>query len=643
MHKLQNETSSKKISSTGLNIISVILSVLVSLGVCISNNVYTPSEKKSEQLLNGISVFLWKLTKSYTSSGFLMLFIAILMFFAIRYLLPLTNKKAFKYTITLSYIFSFFFVLADSYYSGNNWNKVFGSADAFILSLIKIIGIAIIAFFVLDLLFRTDITMESSTDSKIFCKRFFLLMGVILLCWLPYFIFNYPGVFVHDACDEIAQATNQRFGCGTINRTMNPDSTMLWNNHHPVFYTAVLWFFVKFGRLIGSYTISFFIYCLLQAIAMSGVFAYTLMYMNTHGLSRKLSKAMLLFFALNPLFPLWCTTITKDTPFTIIFLLCTILLYDAVIYPDKLSIKKCLVTGCALLLLCMLRNNGFYLLLVLLPFLLFTIRKNKKQVLKLLIVIAAPLLFFKIIYSSLIFNALGIQGGSIAEMLSVPFQQTARYISEYPEDVTSEEEAAILSMFTVDSLSELSDLYNPIISDPVKAQYNKYSTGNDKLSYIKVWGRQLIRHPDAYLEAFFNMTYGWFNYDSPRDYPFYTSGDELIEDLLPGISTANPFTGYRNTVQQFLNMIFEMPVISFIFKYSSYTWLLFCLLFVMLHRHKYRELAGCGLIYLNYLICFIGPVSCFRYALPMIVCLPFVIFAALNRKTQTENKLLDGE
>lgn len=634
METIQNDHSPKKPGSIQSEIWSALLAILGSLGICISNNIYTPSAKESKYLLNDAAIFLWKLTKACTASGFLMLFIIILFFFAIRFLLPLIDRKAFKYTIPLSYLSAFILVLADSYYTDNNWNKIFGSASAFTLSLIKIIGLSVLLFFILDLLFRTNIDIENSTDKKIFCKSFFMIMGIMLICWLPYLIFNYPGVFVHDACDEIAQATNQRWGCGTINRTMNPESSMLWNNHHPVFYTAILWFFVKLGRLIGSYTLSFFIYGILQAVVMAGVFTYTMMYMRRHGLSKKHSKIMLIFFALNPLFPLWCTTIVKDTPFAIIFLLCTILLYDVVIYPDKLSIRKCIATGLSLLLLCLLRNNGFYLLLVLLPFLILAVRKNKKQVLKLLITIAAPLFLFKVVYSGILFHALGIQGGSIAEMLSIPFQQTAYYVTAYPEDVKPSEEPAILSMFTVESLSELSDLYNPIISDPVKAEYNKYATGHAKKEYIKVWGKQLIRHPDAYLQAFFNMTYSWFNDDSPRDYPFYNSGDDLVEDLLPGISVTNPLSGYRSTMYQFLNMIFELPFISLIFKFSTYTWLIFGLLFVMLHRRKYKELVSCGLIYLNYMICFIGPVACFRYALPMIMCLPFLIFAALTCSRQ---------
>ncbi len=51
---------------------------------------------------------------------------------------------------------------------------------------------------------------------------------------------------------------------------------------------------------------------------------------------------------------------------------------------------------------------------------------------------------------------------------SIPMQQTARYLKEYPDDVTKEEAKAIDGVMKYD---EIADLYNPELSDPVKATY----------------------------------------------------------------------------------------------------------------------------------------------------------------------------
>lgn len=317
------------------------------------------------------------------------------------------------------------------------------------------------------------------------------------------------------------------------------------------------------------------------------------------------------------------------------------MLYDAIMYPDKLTIKKCIVTGFLLLLLCMLRNNGFYLLLVLLPFLLITLRKNKTQMLKLFIVIFIPLFLFKIVYTGFIFNALNIRGGSVAEMMSIPFQQTARYITEYPDDITEEEETAILNVLSVPSVHRIAKLYNPTLADYVKNRYNQQATSEELKEYIKVWCCQLVRHPDAYAEAFFNMTYSWFSFENKRGFSYYSQSNERVYELFPDIPEQHVFSGYRNALWQFLRLLRQLPFTAFLFKSAFYTWMFIALLFIMLCRKKYREIISCGLIYLNYLICFIGPIGYLRYALPMIVCIPFVMFIAFKREPSNTLKSCD--
>ena len=78
---------------------------------------------------------------------------------------------------------------------------------------------------------------------------------------------------------------------------------------------------------------------------------------------------------------------------------------------------------------------------------------------------------------------LGVEKGSVKEVLSIPFQQTARYIKEYPEEVTLKEKKAINDILSYDGIKEN---YNPEISDFVKNTFREGS--EDKLDeYFKVW------------------------------------------------------------------------------------------------------------------------------------------------------------
>ena len=90
------------------------------------------------------------------------------------------------------------------------------------------------------------------------------------------------------------------------------------------------------------------------------------------------------------------------------------------------------------------------------------------------------------------------QAASLGEALSLPFQQTARFVSEYASEVTDEERAAIDGVLVYD---ELAKCYQPELSDPVKAMYRKTATPRDWLAYGQAWASQMIRHPGCCLSA----------------------------------------------------------------------------------------------------------------------------------------------
>lgn len=74
--------------------------------------------------------------------------------------------------------------------------------------------------------------------------------------------------------------------------------------------------------------------------------------------------------------------------------------------------------------------------------------------------------------------SLKITGGSVRESLSVPFQQTARYVRDYGDEVTEEVKEAIDSILRYDLLASK---YNPNLSDPVKKLFNENS--ESRISY----------------------------------------------------------------------------------------------------------------------------------------------------------------
>ena len=64
----------------------------------------------------------------------------------------------------------------------------------------------------------------------------------------------------------------------------------------------------------------------------------------------------------------------------------------------------------------------------------------------------------------------GVKPGGKQEMLSIPFQQTARYVKYYGNDVSTEEEKVIRKVLDYDTIGKN---YDPDLSDPVKNTYKQ--------------------------------------------------------------------------------------------------------------------------------------------------------------------------
>ena len=174
----------------------------------------------------------------------------------------------------------------------------------------------------------------------------------------------------------------------------------------------------------------------------------------------------------------------------------------------------------SILIILFFRNNGIYVLVLSIPFLALVLKKYIKKIAVIFIII----LSFNFSYNKIVLPYFKIPAGSIREMLSIPFQQTARYVSKY--SVSSDEKEAIDKILVFDDLAsrDRSDL-----SDPVKEKFNKYYTKADLIKYFKVWFIEGIKHPDTYIEATLLNTYGYL-YPNTSNWYIYYKYDKKLSD-----------------------------------------------------------------------------------------------------------------
>ncbi len=629
----------KKKNTVSDYIKAFVLALMSSLAVVVSNGTYVAADSVKEKLGSLFLIKLWQVKAAFSYPDYSVYMLVVLAFVALVYLIPKVSKRNIKWGVPFSIIGALFMLLCDSYFELNSWDKVFGSGTAVVTSCFKGVGIATLIFFVYDIANRVNIEKLDVVNRGFDKKAFFKLTLIMIACWVPYMIIMAPGAMGTDTRDQFAQILGNgemSWSPGTVLR--EPDDILL-TNHHPVAHTLLLGIFLKFGELIGSYFAGIELYCVLQSIVFASALTYSVIKLQEYGMSERLAKIVYLFFTLCPLFPLWGMTTFKDTPFSIMLLVVTLLLYDAFKTPEKFTKSKYWILAAALFVLLLVRNNGFYIVLLLLPFTVIHFRKDKKFVLKIISVMLIPILLFKVGFTGVAFKVAGVNDGSPREMLSVPFQQTARYIVEFENEVTPEEKDSILTILGGGevTLNEIAQKYVPDRSDSVKGLYNKYATTEDLLNYFKTWFAQLAKHPACYVEAFLNLNFSWFSFDSNHDAIYYNGNtDKTIPDYLEGLDNPKALDGARSAVSQMVNMLDRIPIVSCLFEFSFYTWCYVIIFLAMLMRKRYTELLVCLPIFANYAICFVGPVAYMRYVIPMIVCIPFVIFITFSRSKNDE-------
>ena len=268
-----------------------------------------------------------------------------------------------------------------------------------------------------------------------------------MILWAPVIILSYPGNLCYDFLGQIEQ------GLGITS----------YSAHHPLFHTLIAGGIIKFGRMLtGSLDVGLFLYVLLQALALAAALAGTVDRLAKRGSSCVLKMLVVCVYAFAPMYSNTASTAVKDVPFMAAFIWYILLLEDLVakgtenrkpLYWVRLTAVQALVG--------LLRNNGIYV--VVLTGVVLAIVYRKKM---LLLYTAVLPLVICLGGNGLLAFACGAEAGSPGEMLSIPFQQTARYLQLYGDELTEEELKAIAEVLTDPEL--VAARYDPDISDPVQ-------------------------------------------------------------------------------------------------------------------------------------------------------------------------------
>ena len=551
------------------------------------------------------------------------------------YYLKFLNFKTTRPKKILSIFLSIFMIFGYSYLKTNSWDLVFGNFGMFLLSLLSAIGY--FAFFqslwpLLDELLQKiptkTLTLRKNKKIQWFLDKFeqhpiITSMIILLIGWSIYIIAFYPIILSPDPSFQIKQYFNEH--TKYIDWVIQVDENVNMTTHHPVIHTFLLGSCIQIGRMILNDNFGLFLYSILQTLTLALVFSYSIYFLKKHQVSNRLRLVVLIIYALVPMFPLYAMSGVKDPYYTAFMILYTLFLFDIIASKNKtkISIRQACYLMILLLLIALFRNNGLYVILLSLPLFIVYSKKNR-------VILTTVLLLFFLSYTGfnkILIPKLGISEGSIREVLSIPFQQTARYVKEHEEDVTEEEKEIIDKVLGYDDLAAR---YDPEKADPVKNEYNKYTTTQDLKNYFKVWLQGLIKHPDTYVQATLNNVYGYFYPNSTKWYVYYKFDDRITQNDLVDYHY-NSLSGLRNTLSDYGKNFPYIPIIGFLSNIGFSAWIMFMMIVYCIDKKKKQYILVLSPLLVSLLVCVASPVNTyFRYSMPYIFVIP-VLFCLIHK------------
>lgn len=540
-----------------------------------------------------------------SQSGFIFFLLFFFYYFVKKQFKSLSPSTMMKVS---AWIFSLIFVLGAHLATNGSLFIVVSNPGMILWTCILLTGYYFIFIHCLGIVFYALDRMGEQSDSSgggLFERHPFLVSSLVLFfCWLPRFISFFPGTVVFDG---LVQLNNY------IGRVQ-------WGSHHPVFSTWVMGTCVSLGRtLFHSDNAGVFLYTSLQSALMISSVSMGICYLRKWNASVIYQKAVLAFFALTEVWSSFSYTFIKDTSFMIAYFWYFILLLDLALDEDSFSKKKWMGLAVATAFVCLLRNNGVYNIFLAIPCLFILFKNVRIKLSSMMLSICILYLLFAQVFVPM----MGIKKGSLGEALSIPFQQTARYVKYHGDEVTEEEKEAINAVLEYD---ELAARYDPEISDPVKKTTKNIRSNRQRLTaYFKVWFQQFLKHPDVYVTATACNTYGYF-YPMKSEYAIFYNKHETSKRVDKGdfhFTMSEQLKPIRNAIISFRLMSANLPGIGLLYMTGFWDLVLFVFTIYLFHRNKKVTLMTVPL-WLTVLVCLASPVNAYyRYLIPNIMVMPF--------------------
>lgn len=456
------------------------------------------------------------------------------------------------------------------------------------------------------------------------------IAGWLLLVWLPQIVARYPGVIMWDSYWQI----HQFFG--------NSERV----SSHPPFGTLMYGSLAALGDIVGSRNTIYFCFTLLQYFLFIAVLTYSMTVMKRQKVNGWFRMGVLLVYAFSPCYSAWAGTIAKDAAYQIGLLLAATQLLVVVNEREHFfkSWTHSVLMGIAFLWMSLNRHNGAPLSWLLLVGVVLLVLSHKKCLLKIVICSVAGLLLSTIITET-ITSAMQIKEPYMRDLLSLPMQQTARVVSLHQDEIPADEAEAIDQILQYD---QLADVYADWYADMVKNTYRQSSTAQDRMAYLQVWFRQMLRWPVDYLDAMLHMNGVLFDLNDNNPMYVSLSNTELYNYVYPysfnDLSLYEseeliPFDSAQRLMAEWYMDFDQIPLIGLAGSMSFHIVGMLMLVYLCWTERCKKKLIVWIPGLFTFGMCLFAPVVYLRYALPLIGAFPVSMACMLVQPKSKRSEL----
>lgn len=481
---------------------------------------------------------------------------------------------------------------------------------------------------------RVGVAQTDASVTKGWKNKYVFLLSwlAIFLCWIPVFLAYYPAVMAYDFHRQSIEAVKG----------------FIWfNSYQPLAHTWLIWLFLHIGQALDGYQTGMALYSIFQMTLLSAACAYSCNVVYRLVKKKAFVVGMVLFFGLFPLVSILSVGVTKDVPFTALFLVFMSLFVERHFLcngnPKKERIIDLLwvLDGIVMMLF---RNNAIYAVAVFTVF--YLILGAKKQRLRILIMCVVLVVGGKGALEGLQL-ALGTQiRGSKIEMFSVPLQQFAR-VGHYHGHELDDEYYQLVYTYVP---HEYWPVYNPPLSDTIKngvgAYTFPYTWEGHYGDMLKAWIKVGLKYPNAYIDAFLELNAGYWFFDDVTWAEVFGYGVEgrmgalstytaSTSEVIPeGIAHESKLPALEAFLEEIVsgNCFYKWPVVSTLFKPALYCWALLVCAIAAIYMKKRKKILVILLPLVYLATMFLGPVVQVRYVLPIMVIIPMMLAVLMSHK-----------